>query len=150
MLAEQPRTAQDQIDTEQNEQDWESEIAERRECHLKERAEDDEQDQPDLHHTYARLFLPQIVTIRAHNINAQTHEQNDQRPKIRPGFPMAGKVLDERHQSNTADDRARDGKARHLFAAREHGDKEQRTDSDDEEGPYQTPVKPVEDLACQR
>ncbi len=62
---------------------------------------------------------------------------------------MVCDILKQHHQPDPADDTARDGEARSLFAASEHGDKEQGAKSDYDEGPEKSPVQIAKDLSCQ-
>jgi len=96
------------------------------------------------------MFLVDIFSIPAHEINADPNERNDQRPEIGHGFPVMSDVLEEQYQSDTANDAAGDRKRRAVLSRGEHCDKEQSAESDHNKGPQETPVKVTEDVAYER
>jgi hypothetical protein len=76
-----------------------------------------------------------ILRIKAHDEDAQTHQNQDDGPAVGPAFPIPEKVLKEHHQANAADETARYGQPGQRFAAQEHPDEEQSPQADDDERP---------------
>src|SRR6476661_3175776 len=95
------------------------------------------------------MFLSLIATIPSHQVNTDTHEQDDQRPEVGHGFPMVSNILKKQDQPNPTDDATGDGKGRGSLATCEHCHEKERAESDNGEGPQEAPIHHTEKLACQ-
>ncbi len=82
MPLEQPRACQHQIHTQQDKQNREDQVIERGKDHLKECAEDDEEDESHSHQLCTRSPLVLVFAIPSHDVNAQPDEQDDQSPEV--------------------------------------------------------------------
>lgn len=94
------------------------------------------------------MFIFAVLTC---NEETQPNSHQDDRPAVRPAFPMPGQVLHKEHPPNCGHDRAWDREPSCRFPASEHADEKQKPNADNKEGPEVAPkIRPGGKLACQR